>query len=99
MGKSKVVKDAISRGLYSGGWQVTEGHAGRFELARTQEVETALEKVKEVSFAVCKKQEDQSTTIGVLPAVISAWSTMVWKIGYRLGLGLYQWTTKWIISR
>jgi hypothetical protein len=99
VGKSKVVKDAINKGLYSGGWQVTDGQAGRFEVSRTQDIKTVKEEVVEVTLAVCKKQENQSTTIGMLPAVIGAWSTRVWKIGYRLGLELYRWTTSWMISR
>jgi hypothetical protein len=98
VGKSKVVKEAINNGLYSGVWQVADGKAGKFEVSRIQDIETAKE-VVEVTVAVCKKQENRSTTIGMLPAVIGAWSTRVWKIGYRLGLGLYRWTTSWIISR
>jgi len=99
VGKSKVVKEAISNGLYSGGWQVADKHAGRFEVARTQYIATAKEENVEVSVAVCQKQENRSTTIGMLPTVIGAWSTRVWKVGYRLGLGLYRWTTSWMISR
>ncbi|KAH6662358.1 Pyoverdine/dityrosine biosynthesis protein-domain-containing protein [Halenospora varia] len=49
VGKSKIIKDALARGLYIGGWKEEhEGMAGRFELARCEEGGSSREQAQEL---------------------------------------------------
>ena len=93
VGKSKVIVDALEKGLYTGGWKEgNSGKAGCFEVGRPKPQSNVV-------LSVAPTTRSDETSLSILLAFVRGWATNVWKAGIFFGLGIYKRTTRWIISR
>jgi hypothetical protein len=94
--KSKIVRDALSEGLFAGGWiEGRSGTGGYFEIRRTEPG-----KREDTSMSVgAANMETRSTKLWMLPLKAGAWGLYLLKLGaVSLGAEIYLSTTRWMAA-